>query len=370
MMSSTLRAPILAPLILAGALAACSPKPAPASGADKPQSVGVVPVASGVLSATLALPGQLLPYESVDLYPKVTGFIRELPVDRGSVVKAGQVLVRLSAPELGAQKEQLAAALRAAQAKQAQDRATYERLANAAKTPGVVAENDVDVARQLAAADEAQVASVRESMRSAAQQESYLEIRAPFAGVVTARNLHPGALVGPTGGPGAGGAPILSLVKDDRLRLTVAVPEADAQDLKVGQSVSFTTPSAPGRTFQAPVARIARALDARTRSMMVELDVPNAGHEVRAGEFATVQWPVQRSYPTLQVPTSAVANDQQRQFVIRVANGVTSWVDVTTGMTNDGKVEVFGKLAAGDSVVKRATDALASGTHVQPVAAK
>jgi RND family efflux transporter MFP subunit len=368
MIRSTVRPSILAPLFLAGALCACS-KPPPPPAADKPPSVGVVPVASSVVATTLALPGQLQPYESVDLYPKVTGFIRELPVDRGSVVKAGQVLVRLSAPELGNQKEQLAAALRAAQAKQAQDRATYERLANAARTPGVVAENDVDVARQLAAADEAQVASVRESMRSAAQQQSYLEIRAPFEGVVTARNLHPGALVGPSAG-GTTGTPILSLVKDDRLRLTVAVPEASAQDLKVGQPVSFTTPSAPGRTFQAPVARIARALDPRTRSMMVELDVPNAAHEVRAGEFATVQWPVQRSYPTLQVPTTAVANDQQRQFVIRVANGMTSWVDVTTGMTNDGMVEVFGKLAAGDSVVKRATDALASGTKVQPVTAK
>ncbi len=361
-----MRTPSFASLIALGALAACAPKPTVAP--DKPQTVEVVPLKSAIISATLALPGQVQPYESVDLYPKVTGFIRELPVDRGSVVKAGQVLVRLTAPELANQKEQFAAALRAAQAKQAQDHATYERLANAAKTPGVVAENDVDVARQLAAADEAQVASVRESMRSAAQQESYLEIRAPFDGVITARNLHPGALVGPSAG-GVGGAPILSLVKDDRLRLTVAVPEAQAQDITVGQSVSFTVPSAPGRTFQAPAARIARALDPRTRAMMVELDVANAAHDIRAGEFATVQWPVRRSYPTLQAPTTAVANDQQRQFVIRVANGIATWVDVTTGMTNDGKVEVFGKLAAGDNVVKRATDGLANGTKVQPVAA-
>lgn len=357
----------LTPLALFAALAACGPKPA-APGPDKPPSVEVVPVKGATLSATLALPGQLLPDESVDIYPKVTGFIREIVVDRGSVVKRDQLLVRLTAPELVNQRSQLAAALRGALAKEAQDRATYERLAAAAKTPGVVAENDVDVARQIAAADEAQVASVRESMKSAAQQESYLDIRAPFAGVVTARNLHPGALVGPSSG-GAGGAPILSLVKDDRLRLTVAVPAADAQDVAVGQSVSFAVPGAPGRTFQAPIARIARALDPRTRSMMVELDVPNAGHEIRSGEFATVQWPVRRAYPTLQVPTSAVANDQQRQFVIRVANGVATWVDVTTGMTNDGKVEVFGKLAAGDSVVKRATDALANGAHVQAAAA-
>src|SRR6185312_8017940 len=132
-----------------------------------------------------------------------------------------------------------------------QDRATYERLAEAAKTPGVVAQNDVDVARQVAAADQAQVASAQDSVRASAQQQAYLEIRAPFDGVITARNLHPGALVGPSTGQ-SGGAPILQLSKVDRLRLTLAVPEADAQEITIGTPVTFTTPSAPGRTFQAP----------------------------------------------------------------------------------------------------------------------
>ncbi len=330
------------------------------------QTVAVVPVKSSLLSTSLELPAQLLPYESVDVYPKVTGFIQEITVDRGSVVHKGELLVRLTAPELGAQKEQVGSVLRAAEAKLVQDRATYERLAEAAKTPGVVAENDVDIARQVAAADQAQVASARDSLRSFSQQEAYLEIRAPFDGVITTRNLHPGALVGPAAGQ-TGGQPILQLLKVDRLRLTLAVPEADAQKITIGQMVPFTAPSAPGRTFQAPIARIAQALDTRMRSMMVELDVSNPGNEVRSGEFATVQWPVHRAYPTLQVPTTAVTNDQQRQFVIRVADGVANWVDVTTGFTRDGQVEVFGKLAPGDSVVQRATDALASGSRVRAV---
>jgi membrane fusion protein (multidrug efflux system) len=351
------------------ALAACNGSQKTSAPENRPQPVEVVPVKSSVFAATLPLPGQLVPYESVDIYPKVTGFIREIAVDRGSQVHAGEVLVRLTAPELIAQKEQVAGVLRSAQAKLVADRSTYERLANAARTPGVVAENDVDIARQLTAEDEAQVSSARESVRGQSDQEAYLQIRAPFDGVVTTRNLHPGALVGPVTGQ-AGGQPILQIVKNDRLRLSIAVPEEDAQNIILGQLVTFTVAGAPGRRFQAPLSRIAQALDVKTRSMMVELDVSNPPAEVRAGEFATVQWPVRRGYTTLQVPTTAVANDQERQFVVRVVNGVTSWVNVTTGMTADGQIEVFGALNPGDTVVRRATDALQPGTRVRAVGAR
>jgi RND family efflux transporter MFP subunit len=351
-------------LLMAGlTLAGCSgqqPDPAPR---DKPQVVEVVPVASNVMESAVSLPAQLLPYESVDLFPKVAAFIQDVAVDRGAQVRKGQVLVRLNAPELAAQREQVAGVLRATEAKAAADRATYERLANAARTPGVVAENDVNIARQTAAADAAQVASARESLRNVAQQEAYLQIKAPFDGVITDRNLHPGALVGPSTGA-AGAKPILQMANVKRLRLTVAVPVADVQGVQVGQTATFTAPSAPGRKFEAPIVRIAQALDDRTRTMAIELDVPNPDGTLTAGEFVTVKWPVKRRDATLQVPQTAIANDQQHQFVIRVANGVTEWVDVTTGMTVDGKTEVFGGLKAGDRIVRRGSDALQAGTKV------
>lgn len=350
---------LLSVLLAAG----CGPG-RPQSKAEKPQTVEVAPVQSAVLASTVALPAQLTPYESVDVFPKVSGFIQDIPVDRGSQVRKGQLLVRLTAPELGAEREQAAAAVRTAEAKYTADRATYERLAEAAKTPGVVAENDVNIARETAAADQGQVASARESLRSVAQRESYLVIRAPFDGVVTSRNLHPGALVGPSDGQ-TGGQPILHLADVRRLRLVIPVPAADARGARIGQRVSFTVPSSPGRTFEAPVARVADALDERSRTMAVELEVPNADNSLAAGEFVTVQWPVRRTYPTLQVPATAVANDQQRQFVIRVANGVTAWVDVTTGLASDGKIEVFGALKPGDAVVRHATDALQPETRVR-----
>lgn len=356
-------------LILAGlALAACSPKPAPPEqAASGPQSVEVVPVKSELLSTKLALPAQLLPYESVDLYPRVAGFIEDIRVDRGSRVKKGELLVRLSAPEVVAQQQQAAAGQAASEAKLASDRATYDRLANAARTPGAVALNDLNVAKQLVASDAAQADSAAKAAQAAKAMGAYLDIRAPFEGVITARNLHPGALVGPAA---SGGQPILQLVTDHRLRLVVAVPEDNVQAVKSGQDLAFTVPSLPGRTFHGKVSRMAGAVDNRTRTQTIEADIDNPDGKLTPGAFATVQWPIRRAQPTLRVPPTAVANDQERNFVIKVEAGKAHWVDVKTGMTADGTVEVFGALQPGDQVVRRGTDAIKDGASLRPAAAK
>lgn len=133
--------------------------------------VTVVSVEERQPHETIRLPGELLPYLSVDLYPKVTGILQWIGVDRGSTVKRGQVLVRLIAPELSAQRAEAEAKLRA-------DHITYERLTTAAATPGVIAPNDLEIAKRTVEADRARVRSLKEL-------ESYLTITAPFAGVIT-----------------------------------------------------------------------------------------------------------------------------------------------------------------------------------------
>jgi membrane fusion protein (multidrug efflux system) len=349
-----------------------------AAAASGPASVTTVSVVSKKLSMTIALPAQLEPYEQVDVYPKVTGFVETVTVDRGSRVKAGQVLVQMTAPELVSQRSQAEAAVRAAEsqlatakAKLASDQGTYEHMQEAAKTPGVLAENDVAVAGQAASADKGlvdaaqeNIAAAREALKSVSQAEAYLTITAPFAGVVTTRNLHPGALIGPASG-GGGALPILQIVDDRRLRLVVPIPESQVGTMKVGQAVSFAVPASPGQAFKAPIARIADAVDVKSRTMPVELDVSNRDGRLSPGSFATVMWPLERGYPTLSVPTTAVTNDQQHTFVIRVRDNKAEWVTVQTGQTVNGEVEVFGGLAAGDQVVKIATDAIHSGDAVR-----
>ena len=343
-----------------------------------PTMVSTVRVASRTLQTTIALPAQLVPYEQVDIYPKVTGFVETVTVDRGSHVQRGQLLVRLTAPELVSQRSQAEAAVRAAQsqlataqAKRASDNGTYQHMVAAARTPGVLAENDVVVAGQTVSADkglvdaaEQNIAAAREALQSVRQTEAYLTITAPFAGVVTARNLHPGALIGPASGPG-GAQPILQVVNDKRLRLVVPLPEAQVGDMKVGQLVSFTVPAYPAQAFKAPIERISHEVDQNSRTMPVELDVLNKDGKLSPGSFTTVSWPLKRSYPTLFVPASAVTTDQQHTFVIRVRNGKAEWVTVQTGQTVNGDIEVFGNLAAGDQVVKTASDAIHAGDQVR-----
>jgi RND family efflux transporter MFP subunit len=311
--------------------------------------VAVIPVTAQRLNMTVHLPGELHPYLSVDLYPKVTGILQWIGVDRGSEVKRGQVLARLMAPELTAQRAEAEAKLRA-------DQITYERLTTAAAVPGVVAPNDLEIAKRTVDADRARVQSLKE-------MEDDLIITAPFDGIVTTRNVHPGALVGPTGGAGAS-PPLVRLEHTAHLRLTVPVPEPYTGEISAGHRVKFSVPAFPGQTFFGTITRVAHSVDMKTRTMPVEMDVDNAFGLLAPGMFPEVEWPVQRIRPTLFVPANAVVTTTELTFVIRVRQETVEWVEVKKGLSVGNLIEVFGDLQAGDVVVEKGTDELRPGTKV------
>jgi membrane fusion protein (multidrug efflux system) len=192
--------------------------------------------------------------------------------------------------------------------------------------------------------------------------EGYLRVTAPFAGVVTERNIHPGALVGPASF--SGGAPMLRLVEHTRLRLVVPVPEAYTARVSTGTVVPFSVSAYPNQAFSGTVARVAQAIDVATRTMAVELDVRNQDGRLSPGTFCQVQWPVTRPGPSLLVPSGSVATTTGRTFLIRIRNGKTEWVDVKTGLTSGPLVEVFGDVHAGDTIAGRGTDEMRPGTDV------
>ena len=346
------------------------------SGAGKqPLSVPVAPVVAQGVSRTLALPGDLAAFQDVEIHARVQGFIDTITVDRGSTVRKGAPLARVDAPELKAQLAEAEAKVQAAdaqlseaQAGLAAEQATFDRLKKAAETPGVVAGNDVQVAEQKVIGAKARVAAAtrqiearRQAARSLSEVESYLQVTAPFDGVVTERSAHVGTLVGPNSGP------IVRLQQVSKLRLIAAIPEAYVATVTQGQSIPFTVAAYAGETFPATVARVARALDLKTRTMAVELDVANTTGRLAPGMFAELQWPVKRSGASLLVPRTAVAVTTERTFVVRVRNGVAEWVDVKRGAAVDNLVEVTGALQPGDEVAVRGTDELRAGTPVQPV---
>ncbi len=336
------------------------------------QTADLAAVVVKPVSRTLDLPGEILPYLSVAVRAKVTGYVERIVVDRGSVVKQGDLLAQLSAPEMEPRiAEANAKALAAeadrlqAEAQLAAAEATFERLKKAAETPGAIAGNEVvqaekqvDAARAVVRARQQEVAAAQSAVRALQDLQAYLTITAPFDGVVTERLVHPGALVG------AGDQPLLTIQQVSRLRLVVSVPEEYSGGAAQGAAVPFHIPAHPERTYSGTVARIAHALDPKTRTMPVELDVDNRDGSLAPGMYPTVKWPVRSAQPGLFVPRTSVVTTTERTFVIRAHDGRAEWVDVKKGPIEGDLMQVAGGLRPGDKVVRRGTDELHEGAAI------
>jgi len=397
----------LAFTIFIGAACGGSPKPqaqTSSSPATQTPTVNVTTVQSLDLNRQIRLPGELQAWQDTAIYAKVQGFVEEINVDRGSVVKKGQPLARLRAPELDTQRSEAEAKVRAAESQQvealarvssiraqrleaeaklAADEATYQRLKSASATPGAVAGNDVEVAQRSVEAGKARIQLWQENEKAAQAQvkaleegeralrqaalsmqniESYLRITAPFDGVIVERNAHQGSLASPTG------TPMLRLQQVSRLRLIVSVPEAEIASVKPGAQINFTLPAFPGETFSGGVQRSSRSLDAKTRTMPVELDVVNSSGRLAPGMFPEVIWPTRRLRPSLFAPPTAIATTTERTFVLRIRDGAVEWIDVKRGASMNYQgvdlVEIFGDLEPGDQITVRGTDELRAGAKV------
>ncbi len=338
------------------------------------QKVELIAVAAKSISRSVDLPGEFQPFLSAALHARVPGYVERVLVDRGSVVKKGQLLAELSAPEMEARVIEAASKVQAAEADRLQAEAqvaatqsTYERLKKASQTPGAIAENELVQMQRQVEAGQALIRSRQQVSRSAEasvqalkEVQSYLRISAPFDGVVAERFVHPGALVG----PGAD-TPLLTLQQISTLRLVVAVPEEDSGVITKGAKLVFRVPAYPEQSFWGTVARSSHALDPKSRTMAVELDVRNDSGLLSPGMYPTVKWPIQRSSPALVVPRTAVVTTTERTFVIREHGGRAEWVDVKKGAVDGDLVEVTGKLRAGDKIAKRATDEIREGTPLR-----
>ena len=338
------------------------------------QTGELAPIVSKSVSRTVELPGEFLPFETVSLHAKVPGYVDRVLVDRGSIVKRGDLLVELSAPEMTAQIAEAESKMQAtdadrlqAEAQLAAAESTYERTKKAAETPGAIAGNEVvltekqvDAAKALLNSRQQASRAAEAAVRSLKDLQAYLRIPAPFEGVVTERMVHPGALVGP-----GNDIPLLVIQQVSHLRLVVPVPEEYVGGIMSRSSVSFQVPAWPERTYSGTLARISRALDSKTRTMAVELDVMNRDGSLAPGMYPTVKWPVRSSRPALFAPKTSVVTTTERTFVIRDQEGQAEWVDVKKGVTEGDLVEVIGNLKAGDSVVRRATDEMRDGTPMK-----
>jgi membrane fusion protein (multidrug efflux system) len=356
-------------LSFSGLLAGCS-----SSDSTPPNSATAIKTADAPLQAvrvtarqpaqSLSLPGELESYFQTDISPRVGAYVRHLYVDIGSHVRQGQVLADLEAPELTAALNEARSRQLAAEAVFQSSRGNYRRLRQTARTAGAVAPLLLDQTRSQVTSDSLNVVAAHAHYRAAAQMAAYLHLKAPFEGVITERNLSPGAIVGPGG---ATTLPLFKLRQLSRLRLRVAVPEAYVANLQPGSTVQFSVNAYPGRTFTGLLSRRSGNVLAATRSEQVEVDIPNPKQELKPGMFASAILPLHQPASSLFVPKTAVVSTAERTYVIRVVGGHTELVDVLLGDENGTQVQVFGSLKANEKVLQAGTEDIAPQQAVQVV---
>ncbi|HEY0246155.1 MAG TPA: efflux RND transporter periplasmic adaptor subunit [Mucilaginibacter sp.] len=328
---------------------------------ENPQ-VETVTAIKGKLSSSITVPGELMPYQEVFLYAKINSYVKDLLVDIGSEVHTGQLLVTLEAPEINSQLASAQSRIKQQEAIYFASKATYDRLLNTSKTPGTISQNDLEQAEAKKNADLANVDAAKSAYKEVQANLDYLQIRAPFDGVITTRNINLGAYVGP-GGKGAD--PLLVLQDQKHLRLVSSIPENYTGALSHKNEISFTVRSLPDQVFHAQIKRLSGAIDSKLRSERLEMDVYNKDNRLLPNMYADVNVPLPARDSTIIVPKTAVVTSTEKVFVIRVTNHHAEWVDVTKGFQAGDQMEVYGKLNAGDKLVKKATDEIRDGSSLR-----
>ena len=339
----------------------------------------------------LVLPGNIQPLTEAPILARSTGYIKDRLVDIGDRVKAGQLLAEIEAPELDSQVEQAQAALKQAQAALDQTTANYDqgkanldlarvtaqRYGNLAAR-GVVSRQDNDqyqasYASQLAqlAALEKAIAAARSAVASSEanlgrlrEMQAYKQVKAPFEGVITVRNIDTGALIN------AGTTLLYRIAQIGTLRTYVNLPQSSADSVKVGQTAKLTVSNLPGRTFLGRVARTANSLDPATRTLLVEIQVPNTAGDLLPGMYADVDLNIPVVDPPITIPADAlvVRSDGTQVAVVRKDDTV-HYQKIEIARDFGDHLDLVGGLRAGDRVILHPNDSIREGVKVQTLAA-
>ena len=330
-------------------------------------TVAVVKVARANLAQEVTIPAEFRPYEEVELHAKVSGYVKEMKVDFGDRVKAGQLLATLEIPELEADLTNALAAEQRADADYQDTHLAWTRLeaVNGAH-PNLVAQQDLDVAqaRDLAAA--AAVAGARADVQKYRATVDYSRITAPFDGVITMRSADPGALIqaGTAANPEA--KSLLHISDNYLLRLDFPVSVAYVQDVHAGDPVAVRVESLGGRTFTGTITRFTDQVDESTRTMMTEIEVPNNDLELVPGMYCTVMLQVNRRPAALAVPTAAVVSDKNPQVYVVNQNDQLEVRTVKLGVETPDQYEILDGLREGELVVIGNHAEVHAGQTVQP----
>ncbi|HYT05303.1 MAG TPA: efflux RND transporter periplasmic adaptor subunit [Gemmatimonadales bacterium] len=341
-------------------------------------TVSVTTVTQDTSPSSVSLPGALTAVQTAAIYARTSGYVRRRLVDIGSRVRAGQLLADIDAPDLDQQVAQ-------ARGMVAQMRAALELArANLARWRALAVDSAVtaqELDQMQAAFDEAvaNLNGAEANWQRLVQLQAYERVVAPFAGVITARNVDPGALVGPAGGvsatlpAGAGSATgsLFTIAQTDTLSVYVTVPEDYAAAVTIGKPAVVTVPALPGDTLRGRVARTAGSLDATARTLLTEVRVANPTGVFLPGMYAQVQLALGAGTPPLRVPATAlVIRDGPPQVVMVAPDSTARYQTVTIGRDLGSWVEVTGGLAQGVRIVINPPSDLQDGARVRVASAR
>ena len=310
-------------------------------------TVSVIPAKVAPDTTTVTLPADTKSLRETFVFARANGFVKSWAADIGQRVTAGQVLVEVTTPELDQQIVEARANLGLA-------RTSYNRLAGVA-LPGAISKQELDAAQ-------AQYAAQQAGVQRLLAQQAFRRVTAPFSGIVTQRNVEVGSLVSNSNTPGS---QLFKLEQTGKLRAFVQVPQNFAAAIRNGLEADYLVPEFPGRAFHGRVVRNAGALDPNTRTLLTEVQIPNARGELRPGSYAQVRFHLPRTAPSIIIPANALVPSGTDSRVATVRDGKIHYQPIVTGRDFGSQLEVNQGLKGGESLVLNPSELLTEGLAVQ-----
>jgi membrane fusion protein, multidrug efflux system len=314
----------------------------------------VTQLSDGSPSRTIDLPASVHGYVETPVYAKVAGYMKTINVDKGDRVKAGQVIAIIESPETDKQVFDA----RSYYWLQAVTDRRYQELVRQEVIPQQTADTSHATMLQAKAVYEQELAL-----------QQYEIVRAPFDGIVTARYIDPGTLIPQSTAPSASNSPIVALATMTPLRVYAYVPQSLSPFIKDGDPANITVSEFPKRNFSGTVTRHPKALDQNTRTMLVEVDLPNQDRSLYPGMYADMRMTARVTAANIMVPDDALVFRDDKVYLPIVRNNHLSLVEVVLGHDNGYTVEVTGDVQEGELVAMNVGQAAHDGEPVQPVAA-
>jgi len=329
-------------------------------------AVNVISPAHAAPAEEVVLPGNMQAFVDAPIYARTSGYLKRWYFDIGAHVKAGQLMAEIESPEVDQQLAQAREQVNTAQANLQLAQITATRYTDLFKTDSV-AKQDVDNAVQNAAAREADVRSAKANVARLEQMVGFEKVYVPFTGVVTARDTDIGQLIQSGSGQNH---ELFHVASVDKLRVFVNVPQTYSHATKPGMLADLTLPELPGRRFTGTLVRTADSFDPATRTLLVELDVPNKDGQLFPGAYTEVHFKMKAQGDTLIIPATSLIFRAQGLRVPVVRDGKTVMLPVTTGRDFGNTVEVLTGLTADAQIIANPPDSLVEGEPVRVTSPK